>query len=141
MSTGVRGVHIDLPSKPLLQSPPMLDAKVWWPLFPLLLLIVIVCLTWALVLAVRGRHDPRARWLQAGAFTCYLLAAVSAVGSERGAVSPNLHRPFSLATQLCLLLALVHHWRSPRRSLRWLNAAAWAGILADTALHVLMVRR
>jgi len=39
------------------------------------------------------------------------------------------------------LLALVHHWRSPRRALRWLNAAAWAGILADTALHVLMVRR
>ena len=141
MSTGVRGVHIDLPSKPLLQSPPMLDAKVWWPLFPLLLLIVIVCLTWALVLAVRGGHDLRARWLQVGALTCYLLAAVSAVGSERGAVSANLHRPFSLATQLCLLLALVHHWRSPRRALRWLNAAAWAGILADTALHVLMVRR
>jgi len=108
MSTGVRGVHIDLPSKPLLQSPPMLDAKVWWPLFPLLLLIVIVCLTWALVLAVRGGHDLRARWLQVGALTCYLLAAVSAVGSERGAVSANLHRPFSLATQLCLLLALVH---------------------------------
>jgi uncharacterized membrane protein len=141
MSTGVRRSPIDLPSKPLLQSPPMLDAKVWWPLFPLLLLIVIVCLTWALVLAVRGGYDPRARWLQVGAFTCYLLAAVSAVASERGAVSANLHRPFSLATQLCLLLALIHHWRSPRRALRWLNAAAWAGILADTALHVLMVRR
>src|SRR4029078_6504867 len=106
MSTGVRGVHIDLPSKPLLQSPPMLDAKVWWPLFPLLLLIVIVCLTWALVLVVRGRHDPRARWLQVGAFTCYLLAAVSAVGSERGAVSANLSRPFFLAAHVCLFLCL-----------------------------------
>jgi len=62
------------------------------------------------------------------------------VASERGAVSANLHRPFSLATQLCLLLALVHHWKSPQRPLRWLNAAAWGGILADTALHVLMVR-
>jgi hypothetical protein len=118
----------------------MLDAKVWWPLFPLLLLIVIVCLTWALVLVVRGRADLRARSLQAGAFTCYCLAAVSAIASERGAVSANLHRPFSLATQVCLLLALLHHWKSPRRSLLWLNAAAWAGILADTALHVLMVR-
>ena len=120
----------------------MLDARVWWPLFPLLLLIVIVCLTWALVLAVRGKkQEPRARWLQVGAFSCYLLAAVSAIASERGAVSANLHRPFSLATQLCLLLALIHHWNSSQRALRWLNAAAWAGILADTALHVLMVRR
>jgi hypothetical protein len=119
----------------------MLDAKVWWPLFPLLLLVVVVSLTWALVLAVRGTRDPRARWLQVGAFTCYLLAAVAAVASERGVVSANLHRPFSLATQLCLVLALMHHWRSPHRGLWWLNAVAWAGILADTALHVLMVRR
>ena len=119
----------------------MLDAKVWWPLFPLLLLIVIACLVWAMVLAVRGTRDRRARWLQVGALTCYLLAAVSAVASERGAVSANLHRPFSLATQLCLLLALIHHWKSPHRGLRWLNAVAWAGILADTALHVLMVSR
>jgi len=124
----------------LLQSPPMLDAKVWWPLFPLLLLLVIVCLTWALVVAVRAGHDARARWLQVAAFSCYFLAAVSAIASERGAVSANLHRPFSLATQLCLLLALVRHWKSPDRTLVWLNGAAWAGILTDTALHVLMVR-
>jgi hypothetical protein len=119
----------------------MLDAKVWWPLFPLLLLIVIVCLTWALVVVVRGGYGARARWLQVGAFSGYFLAAVSAIASERGAVSANLHRPFSLATQLCLLLALLHHRKSPDRSLLWLNAAAWAGILADTALHLLMVRR
>jgi hypothetical protein len=119
----------------------MLDAKVWWPIFPLLLLIVVVSLTWALVVAVRGGYDARARWLQAGAFSCYFLAAVSAIASERGAVSANLHRPFSLATQVCLLLALIHHWRPQHRTLLWLNAVAWAGILADTALHVLMVRR
>jgi len=119
----------------------MLDAKVWWPLFPLLLLIVIVSLTWALVVAVRRGMDARARWLQIGAFGCYLLAAVSAIASERGAVSANLHRPFSLATQVCLLLALVHHWNSERRTLQWLNGVAWAAILADAALHLLMVRK
>jgi hypothetical protein len=118
----------------------MLDAKVWWPLFPLLLLIVVVCLTWALVLVVRGQYNARARWLQIGAFTCYFLAAASAIASERGAVSANLHRPFSLAAQVCLLLALIHYWTYPDRPLRWLNAMAWAGIIADTALHVLMVR-
>jgi hypothetical protein len=118
----------------------MLDAKVWWPLFPLLLLVVIICLTWALVVAVRRGSDVKARWLQTGAFVCYLLAAVSAIASERGAVSANLHRPFSLATQICLLWALIHHWKSGPSALRWLNALAWAGILADAALHVLMAR-
>ncbi|HEU4684804.1 MAG TPA: hypothetical protein VFS39_09920 [Nitrospira sp.] len=118
----------------------MLDAKVWWPLFPLLLLLVIVSLTWALVLVVRGRHDRRATWLQAGAFACYFLAAISAIASERGAVSANLHRPFSLLTQLCLLGALAHHWNGDRQALRWLNALAWAGILLDGALHFLMIR-
>lgn len=139
-ASNVNGSYIDLSSKALLQSPPMLDARIWWPLFPLLLLIVIVCLTWALVIAVRGGQDRRTRWLQVGAFSCYFLAAVSAIASERGVVSANLHRPFSLATQLCLLLALLHHWQTPHRALRWLNAVAWGGILADTALHLLMVR-
>lgn len=118
----------------------MLDAKIWWPLFPLLLLIVVVCLTWALVIVIRRGADARARWLQVGAFSCYALAAVSAIASERGLVSANLHRPFSLLTQGCLLLALMHQWGSGNRSLRWLNVVAWAGILSDAALHVLMVR-
>jgi hypothetical protein len=118
----------------------MLDAKVWWPLFPLLLLIVIVCLTWALVLVVRGANDLRARWLQIGAFSCYFLAAASAIASERGLVSANLHRPFSLLAQLCLFGALLHHWNGANPAFRWLNGMAWAGILADGALHILMVR-
>ena len=118
----------------------MLDPKVWWPLFPLLLLIVIVSLTWALVLAVRGNSDARAKWLQIGAFSCYFLAAVSAIASERGLVSANLHRPFSLLTQLCLLGALVHHWNDKQRALSWLNGIAWTGILADAALHYVMLR-
>lgn len=118
----------------------MLDAKIWWPLFPLLLLVVIVSLTWALVLVIRTGKDTRAIWLQTGAFASYLLAAVSAIASERGAVSANLHRPFSIVTQLFLLGALLHHWKGSR-ALRWLNGAAWAGILADGALHYLMIKR
>jgi uncharacterized membrane protein len=118
----------------------MLDARVWWPLFPLLLLIVIVCLTWAMVLVVRGEMDRRARWLQIGAFSCYFLAAASAIASERGLVSANLHRPFSLLAQLCLFGALLHHWNGNKPAFRWLNGVAWAAILADGALHFLMVR-
>jgi len=118
----------------------MLDGKVWWPLFPLLLLIVIVCLTWALVLVVRRGERGTGRWLQIGAFSCYFLAAASAIASERGLVSAHLHRPFSLLTQVCLVLALIHFWRRGQPSLIRLNAVAWAGILADAALHVLVVR-
>jgi hypothetical protein len=119
----------------------MLDARVWWPLFPLLLLVVIVSLTWALVAVVRGGDRGTARWLQVGAFSCYLLAALSAIASERGVVSANLHRPFSILTQFCLLFALIHHWKQSHRCLLWLNAVAWVGILADMSLHYLVVRR
>jgi hypothetical protein len=118
----------------------MLDAKVWWPLFPLLLLVVVVALTSALVLVVRREETGKGRWLQIGAFSCYLLAAVSAIASERGVVSAHLHRPFSVLTQVCLIFALVYYWKKRNRSLIRLNAIAWAGILADTALHVLVVR-
>ncbi|MGQ0694322.1 MAG: hypothetical protein ACT4OL_01945 [Nitrospiraceae bacterium] len=91
-------------------------------------------------MVVRRGEKGTGRWLQIGAFTCYFLAALSAIASERGVVSAHLHRPFSLLTQLCLLLALIHYWRHSHRSLLWLNAVAWAGIVADTSLHVLMVR-
>ncbi len=118
----------------------MLDAKVWWPLFPLLLLVVIVCLTWALVFVVRRGEQGKGRWLQIGAFSGYFLAAASAIASERGLVSAHLHRPFSFLTQVCLVLALIHFWKRGNHSLVRLNAVAWAGILTDAALHVLVVR-
>lgn len=118
----------------------MLDARVWWPLFPLLLLVVIVCLTWALVAVVRKSESAKARFLQIGAFSCYFLAAASAIASERGLVSADVHRPFSLLTQLFLFLALLHHGKAGNRSLLWLNATAWVAILSDAALHVIVVR-
>ena len=118
----------------------MLDGRIWWPLFPLLLLLVMVCLTWALASVVRGDERGRALWVQIGAFAFYFLAAASAVASERGVVSAHLHRPFSLLTQVCLVLALLHHWKQGNRRLVRLNALAWAGILADAALHLLVIR-
>jgi hypothetical protein len=117
----------------------VLSAKVLWPLFPLLLLVVVVCLTWALVHVVRRASGTTAVWLQAGALGGYLLAAIAAIASERGAVSANLHRPFSLLTQLAIALALFHVWGKDR-SLVVLNVSAWAAILADTALHYLLTK-
>ena len=115
----------------------VLSAKVLWPLFPLLLLVVVVCLTWALVRAVRGAGGSKALWLQSAALGCYVLAAVAAIASERHLVSANLHRPFSLLTQLAIALALFHLWGRGESVLIRLNVCAWAAILADTALHLL----
>ena len=118
----------------------VLSAKVLWPLFPLLLLVVIVSLTCALVYAVRHSKGTTAVGLQAGALTFYLLAAFAAIASERGAVSAQIHRPFSLLTQVMIVMALFYLWRRKERSLVLLNAAAWGAILADTALHYLLSR-
>ncbi|HZS12132.1 MAG TPA: hypothetical protein VFA38_07765 [Nitrospirales bacterium] len=118
----------------------ILSAKVLWPLFPLLLLVVVICLVWALVHVVRRGLDQTAVWLQGAALSFYVLAAVAAIASERGAVSAHLHRPFSLLTQLAIALALFHHWGKGRRHALVLNATAWAAILGDTALHYLLSR-
>lgn len=115
----------------------VVNTRFLWPLFPLLLLIVVVCLTWALVYVVRRSSGATAIWLQAVALGCYLLAAAAAIASERHLVSANLHRPFSLLTQLAIAAALFHVWRLKDRPLVLLNIAAWAAILADTALHQL----
>ena len=117
----------------------VLSAKVLWPLFPLLLLIVVVCLTWALVYVVRRSGGATAIWLQGAALGCYLLAAVAAMASERGAMSAHIHRPFSLLTQLALAVALFRVWGRDR-ALVVLNVGAWAAILADTSLHYLLAR-
>jgi len=115
----------------------VLSAKVLWPLFPLLLLIVVVCLTWALVRAVRRTQGATAVWLQASALACYVLAAIAAIASERGALSRHVHRPFSFLTQIAIAVALCYVWRKDC-SLVALNLVAWGAILTDTALHYLL---
>jgi hypothetical protein len=66
-----------------------------------------------------------------------VLAAVTAIASERGSLSRYVHRPFSLLTQILIAAALMHVWKRDR-SLATLNLAAWSAILADTALHYLL---
>jgi hypothetical protein len=115
----------------------VLSAKVLWPLFPLLLLVVVISLTWAFVRAVRRNEGTAAIWLQGSALVCYVIAAVAAIASERGAMSRHVHRPFSLLTQMAVAVALYHVWRKDR-SLVALNLVAWGAILTDTALHYLL---
>lgn len=117
-----------------------LSAKTLWPLFPLLLLVVVVCLTAALVAVVRRKMDRTTVRIQAGALTCYGLAAVTAIASEGGGMSAHVHRPFSILTQILIVWAIARCWGKQRRALVALNVTAWAAILGDTALHYLLVR-
>lgn len=117
----------------------MLDPKLWWPLFPLLLLVVVVCLTWALVRVVQRRDSTPAIWFQVAAFSAYLMAAVAAMAGERGAASVNLHRPFSLLAQVSIGVAMYYYWRAGRVSQFWINGTAWGAILLDTLLHYVMM--
>ena len=117
-----------------------LSAKTLWPLFPLLLLVVVVCLTTALVVVVRRKMDRTTIRIQAGALTCYGLAAVTAIASESGGISSHVHRPFSILTQVLIVWVIARCWGKERRSLVVLNVTAWAAILADAALHYLLVR-
>lgn len=115
-------------------------ARTLWPLFPLLLLVVVVCLMWAFVSAVRSSKDTWIAWVQGGALACYLLAAVTAIASETGAISANVHRPFSILAQILIVYAIYRLWGKGRRLLVGLNIAAWGAILSDTALHYLLAR-
>ena len=116
-----------------------LSGKTWWPLFPMLLLLVVTALSAAVVLAVKGKVATADVGIQVTALVCYLLTAVVALASESGVPSPHIHRLPSLLTQAILLVQLVRTWRREHgRSLRALNLIALGGILSDTALHYLV---
>ena len=117
-----------------------LSAKTLWPLFPLLLLVVVVCLTWAFVKAVRRSKNSWTGWVQGGALGCYLMAAITAIASEGGAISAHIHRPFSLLSQIFILISVFCLWGKGERLLVGLNLTAWGAILSDTALHYLLAR-
>lgn len=116
-----------------------LSAKVWWPLFPVLLLLVVIALSAAIVFVIKKKASKTDVTLQVFTLVCYLFTAVVAMASESGTLSPHIHRLPSLVTQALLLAQLVRIWhREDARSLRTLNLIAWGGILADTALHFLV---
>src|SRR5438876_864011 len=107
-----------------------LSGKTWWPLFPLLLLLVVTALSAAVVLAVKGKVARADVGIQSSALVCYLLTAVVAMASEGDALSPHLHHVPSLLTQAILLAQFVRIWRNDHmRALRALNLIAWGGIL------------
>jgi hypothetical protein len=120
-----------------------LNPRIWWPLFPLLLLIVIIALSTALVWTIRKKCRGSDVAMQALALGCYVFTAIVAIASEGGgAVSANLHRIPSVLTQIVLLAQIARLWnRRDAKLLRAANIIALVAILADTALHYVMAKR
>lgn len=120
-----------------------LDPKVWWPLFPLLLLVVVVTLSASVVWVIRRKAPTTDVVLQSLALSGYLFTAIAAIASEGGGRVPTyVHRLPSLLTQAVLFVQLVRVWtRADAKPLRVLNLIALGAILADTALHYFVVRR
>lgn len=117
-----------------------LSAKTLWPLFPLLMLVVLVCLTWAFVGSVRSSKISWTGWIQGAALGSYLTAVITAIASESGAISAHIHRPFSVLSQVFIVFSVFRLWGREERLPVALNLIAWGAILCDTALHYLLAR-
>lgn len=107
-------------------------AKDWWPLFPLLFLIVLSCLIAMIVRLWNSRQTTRTEWATALlAITFYILTF--ALGKF-----PSWHRPVSNVAELFILYNGIYFVRKGRSDIFWLNIVALLAIGADFALHYIL---
>ncbi|MBI1822580.1 MAG: hypothetical protein HY200_04950 [Nitrospirae bacterium] len=103
--------------------------KDWWPLFPLLFLIVLLCLIAALIRLYRSGHGNRIEWIGLqGALLFYFLTF--AVGRWRW-----LHAPISHIAEVFILFNILYFFNVGKTRIAWLNLSALLAIGADFALH------
>ena len=108
-----------------------MSVKTWWPLFPLLFLIVLTCLA-AAAIRLAGHKGNRIEWAATSlALLFYILTF--ALGRWRW-----LHMPLSNAAELLILYNTVHFLRRGLRDIAWLNIIALSAIVLDFALHYIL---
>jgi hypothetical protein len=109
-----------------------MSAQVWWPLFPLLFLIVLTCLFTAVVRLARWGKGTRTHWaiLLLALFFYFLTFALGRW--------PRLHMPMSNIAEVFILLNVVVFYRTGRSDIAWLNIVALLSIASDFALHFVM---
>jgi hypothetical protein len=101
----------------------------WWPLFPLLFVIVLSCLIVAIIQLYRSHHGSRTEWIGLqGAILFYFLTF--ALGRWRW-----LHMPISHIAELFILFNIFYFFRTGKNRIAWLNFTALLAIGADFALH------
>ncbi len=109
-----------------------MSLKVWWPLFPLLFLIVLSCLLASMVQLWRRGGASRIEWaLMVSALLTYSLTYALARW-------PWLHMPMSNLSELIMLFNVYHFFRKKRKVIAWLNVSALLAVACDFALHYIL---
>lgn len=111
-----------------------MSVKVWWPLFPLLFLIVLICLITALVRAKRRGATTGKEWLVLS-FAIFFYLMTWVVG-EMG--MRHLHMPVSNIAEFFILFNIFYFARKGWKDIAWLHGVALAAIAADFALHFIL---
>jgi hypothetical protein len=107
-------------------------AKTWWPLFPLLFLIVLFCLITAVIRLYQSGKGSRTEWIGLqGALVFYFLTF--ALGRWRW-----LHMPMSNIAELFILFNIFYFFKIEKNRIAWLNLTALLAITADFALHYIL---
>jgi hypothetical protein len=108
-----------------------MSLKVWWPLFPLLFLVVMTCLIMA-ILRLSRIKAARVEWISViSALLFYFLTF--ALGRW-----PWLHMPIANVAELFMLYNAVHFFRAGRKDIAWLNTIALIAVVIDFALHYIL---
>lgn len=109
-----------------------MNVKVWWPLFPLLFLIVLFCLIAAILRLYRSGKGSPTEWIGLqGALLFYFLTF--ALGRWRW-----LHMPISNIAELFILFNIIYFFKIGKNGIAWLNLSALLAIASDFALHHLL---
>jgi len=109
-----------------------MDARTWWPLFPLLFLTVLTTLTISVRRLARYGKAGRVGW--AGVISALFFYIMTFVMGRWHA----WHMPMSNLAEVCMLFNIVYFFQSGRKDIAWLNVIALVAVGADFALHVLM---
>jgi len=109
-----------------------MSAKVWWPLFPLLFVVVLACLVAALLRLKQSDHPTRKEWLLLSmALLFYFLTF--ALGRW-----PWLHMPISNIAELIMLYNVYYFFKKKQKDIAWLNITSLLSIAADFSLHYIL---
>jgi len=109
-----------------------MSAKVWWPLFPLLFVIVLAALISAIVRLKRSGKGTKQGWRSLLlAFLFYVLTF--ALGRWRW-----LHMPLSNIAELFMLYNVYYFFKQKQKDIAWCNVIALVSIAIDFALHFVL---
>ena len=110
-----------------------MSAKVWWPLFPLLFMIVLVSLSSAVIHLKRSGKGTKRGWRTLLlALLFYFLTF--ALGRWRW-----LHMPLSNIAELFMAYNIYYFFKAKQPYIAWCNLIALAAIGIDFALHFILV--